>query len=100
VCVWSVECRLFVMAVMLVIFLFGHTNFMIYSRPRYWAQAMLPPPHFNRQLKQDVHHLLWTKEPDFDPTGKGTPTTAKPWINKHAIHNPKRSNNPTSTPQI
>eukprot|EP00962_Isochrysis_galbana_P018103 scaffold5213_cov113-Isochrysis_galbana.AAC.5 len=54
---------------------------------------MLPPPHdFNRQLKQDVHHLLWTKEPDFDPTGKGTPTTAKPWINKHAIHNPKRSN--------
>eukprot|EP00962_Isochrysis_galbana_P036851 scaffold12812_cov138-Isochrysis_galbana.AAC.3 len=49
-------------------------------------------PHFNRQLKQDVHHLIWTKEPDFDPTGKGTLTTAKPWINKHAIHNPKRSN--------
>eukprot|EP00962_Isochrysis_galbana_P044409 scaffold17222_cov110-Isochrysis_galbana.AAC.2 len=52
----------------------------------------LPPPHFNRQLEQDVHHLLWTKEPNFDPTSKGTHTTAKPWINKHAIHNPKRSN--------
>eukprot|EP00962_Isochrysis_galbana_P060819 scaffold35741_cov152-Isochrysis_galbana.AAC.1 len=26
-------------------------NFMIYSRPRYWAQAMLPPPHFNRHIK-------------------------------------------------
>eukprot|EP00962_Isochrysis_galbana_P044239 scaffold17108_cov139-Isochrysis_galbana.AAC.1 len=32
------------------------------------------------------------KEPIFDPTGKGTPTTAKPWINKHVLHNPKRSN--------
>eukprot|EP00962_Isochrysis_galbana_P018993 scaffold5515_cov148-Isochrysis_galbana.AAC.3 len=48
-------------------------NFMIYSRPRYWAQAMLPPPHFNRQLEQDVHHAspIVDKGTHLRPDGQG-----------------------------
>jgi hypothetical protein len=68
-------------------------NFMIYSRPRYWIQTMLPPHHFQKQLSQDVHHLVWAKEHDFERSEKGSTTVAKPWIRKQAIHNPKRTKN-------
>lgn len=51
-------------------------NSMIYSRPRYWAQMMKPPKHFLEQLEQDVKHLVWAKEHEFDRTEKGTITTS------------------------
>eukprot|EP00962_Isochrysis_galbana_P025977 scaffold8019_cov133-Isochrysis_galbana.AAC.9 len=51
----------------------------------------------SRYDRIDKYHLLWTKERDFDPTGKGTPTTAKPWINKHTRYTTPSA--PTSAPQ-
>jgi hypothetical protein len=71
----------------------GTSFFMIYSRPRYWIQTMLPPNHFQKHLSQDVHHLVWAKEHDFERSEKGSTTVAKPWIRKQAIHNPKRTKN-------
>jgi hypothetical protein len=66
-------------------------NFMIYSRPRYSVQTMLTPAYFQHQLSQDVKHLVWTKEHIFERSEKRSTISAKPWMCKQAIHNPKKA---------
>jgi hypothetical protein len=69
-------------------------NFMVYSRPRpgprYWVQTMLPPVYLQLQLSQDVKHLVWAKEHNFERSEKGSTTASKAWMCKQAIHNLKK----------
>ena len=46
-------------------------NSMVYSRFRYWTQVMVIPEQINEWIKQDVHELIWAKDPIFDATEEG-----------------------------
>ena len=41
------------------------SNAMVYSRFRYWAQTMLMPNEILGWLSEDIHELIWSKDPKY-----------------------------------
>ena len=46
-------------------------NSMVYSRFRYWTQVMMMPEEVMNWLKEDVHELIWAKDPQFESGQEG-----------------------------
>jgi hypothetical protein len=44
-----------------------------------------------------MKHLVWAKEHNFERNEKGSTTSAKPWMCKQAIHNPKKASDHAPT---
>ena len=52
-------------------------NSMVYSRFRYWTQVMMMPEEIVGWLEEDVHQLLWDKDPHFESGQEGQAQQAK-----------------------
>ena len=52
-------------------------NAMIYSRFRYWTQVMMMPEEIINWLEEDVHNLIWEKDPHFVSGQEGQTSQAK-----------------------
>ena len=62
-------------------------NAMIYSRFRYWAQAMVIPEEIMAAIESDVQQLVWTKSGEstfFDEEELGTEGTFRRWMKDKA----------------
>ena len=46
-------------------------NSMVYSRFRYWTQVMMMPDDIIAWLEEDVHQLIWSKDPHFEGGQEG-----------------------------
>ena len=47
------------------------SNAMVYSRFRYWAQTMLMPDEILGWLSEDIHELIWSKDPTYKSGQQG-----------------------------
>jgi hypothetical protein len=70
-------------------------NAMIYSIPRYWMQSSIPPGRVIEGLEEDVYHLLWSKDHEFDVETIGTNTKDGPYIKNTAVYSERRWNQDT-----
>jgi hypothetical protein len=51
-----------------------------------------PCPWFNENLIADLTKLMWDRYIEFDPEEEGSVKESRPWIEKTAIHLPRRLN--------
>ena len=59
-------------------------NSMVYSRFRYWTQVMMMPEEIIDWLEEDVHELIWAKDPLFESGQEGQDQQAKRKIKEGA----------------
>ena len=59
-------------------------NSMVYSRFRYWTQVMMMPEEIIKWLEEDVHELIWAKDPQFESGQEGQGQQSKRKIKKDA----------------
>ena len=52
-------------------------NSMIYSRFRYWTQCMIMPDEIIQWLEEDIHELMWAKDPHFESGQEGQEVATK-----------------------
>ena len=65
-------------------------NTMIYSRFRYWAQALHMPTEIAQAIDSDVQAMVWGRDVDFDPEELGTTLNNNRWISTKSQYLPKK----------
>ena len=65
-------------------------NSMVYSRFRYWTQVMIMPEELIEWLEEDIHQLIWDKDPLFESGQHGQLSQTKRKIKKNTAKLPWR----------
>ena len=62
---------------------------LVYSRFRYYVQAMVMPTHIHAAIEATVQSLVWNRDLDFDPDKVGDNLTSRRWMRMEAQFRPK-----------